>query len=217
MSNTKKKAQMGPRAAKQARFAKEKTSARRGASPPLIIGVVVVLAIVAGTAWVLLRTSQDDELRQASVSAAGPAPVSAAAAPQPQAVSVTAATYGHDPYPLAVAEGGVVRLPLATFDDYKAHYYTYMDEGRSIEFFVLKSRDGVVRAAFNACDVCFGAKRGYSQDGDVMVCNNCGSRFPADQINVLRGGCNPAPLDRAVDGDSLVIQAEDIVTGLGYF
>jgi uncharacterized membrane protein len=50
-----------------------------------------------------------------------------------------------------------------------------------------------------------------------MVCNNCGRRFPADQINVVHGGCNPSPLERAVEGDSLVIQVDDIVAGLGYF
>ena len=110
-----------------------------------------------------------------------------------------------------------MRLPLATFDDYKAHHYTYMHEGRPIEFFVLKSKDGVVRAAFNACDVCFLSKKGYTQDGDEMVCNNCGRRFPADQINDVHGGCNPSPLSRIVEGDTLVIQVEDIVDGLGYF
>jgi len=75
----------------------------------------------------------------------------------------------------------------------------------------------VVRAAFNACDVCFAAGMGYTQDGDVMVCNNCGRRFPADQINVLQGGCNPSPLQRSVQGNDLIIQAADIANGLGYF
>ncbi len=84
-----------------------------------------------------------------------------------------------------------MRFPLSTFDDYKAHHYTYMHEGHPIEFFVLKSKDGVVRAAFNACDVCFAAKKGYTQDGDEMICNNCGRRFPADQINVRPGRLQP--------------------------
>ena len=50
-----------------------------------------------------------------------------------------------------------------------------------------------------------------------MVCNNCGRRFPADQINVVQGGCNPSPLTRIVEGDSLVIQVEDIIEGQDYF
>jgi uncharacterized membrane protein len=50
-----------------------------------------------------------------------------------------------------------------------------------------------------------------------MVCNNCGRRFPADQINDVHGGCNPSPLTRTVEGDTLVIQVEHILSGLGYF
>jgi len=84
-----------------------------------------------------------------------------------------------------VAEDRVIRLPVSTFADGKARHYTYMAGDRPVEFFVLRSADGTVRAAFNACDVCFQARRGYVQDGDTMVCVNCGRRFPADQINVV--------------------------------
>ena len=106
---------------------------------------------------------------------------------------------------------------METFDDYEAHYYTYVHSGQSIEFFVLKSEDGVVRAAFNACDVCYGALQGYSQDGQTMICNNCGRRFPADQINIVQGGCNPSPLNRTVEGSYLVLNVGDILSGAGYF
>jgi uncharacterized membrane protein len=112
---------------------------------------------------------------------------------------------------------GAVRLPLATFDDGQAHTYTYDADGVEIEFFVLKSSDGVIRAAFNACDVCFLAKQGYRQEGDEMVCNNCGQRFPSGRINEVRGGCNPSPLERTIEGDELVIRVDDILAGSGYF
>ena len=186
------------RASKRDRFTAKPKKASGGASPVVLIGgIVVAVAIIAVAVFVLTR----------------PTPNTAAAPSQP----LSAATSGHEPYPPTTAENGTVRLPAATFDDYKARYYTYMQGDRPIEFFVLKSSDGVVRAAFNACDVCFQSQRGYSQDEDEVVCNNCGSRFPADQINVARGGCNPSPLDRTLDGNTLVIQVEDIVSGLGYF
>jgi uncharacterized membrane protein len=50
-----------------------------------------------------------------------------------------------------------------------------------------------------------------------MVCNNCGQRFPSTKINVLKGGCNPAPLDRRVEGGYLVLRSQDIETGAFYF
>ena len=133
------------------------------------------------------------------------------------AESVPATTPDSVPSPEVMAAVDTERFLLSTFDDYKAHYYTYMHEGQAIKFFILKSADGVVRAAFDACDVCYGAKKGYSQDGDEMVCMNCGLRFPTNKINVVRGGCNPAPLHRTVKDDTLVIQANDIVAGLSYF
>jgi len=130
---------------------------------------------------------------------------------------VPATTPDSVPSPKVMATVDTERFLLSTFDDYKAHYYTYMHEGQAIKFFILKSADGVVRAAFDACDVCYGAKKGYRQYGDEMVCVNCGLRFPTNKINVVRGGCNPAPLHRTVNGDTLVIQADDIVAGLRYF
>jgi hypothetical protein len=212
MSPKKSTQQTTSRAAKRARFAgQEKKSG--GASPMVLIaGLAVVLALIAGAVFAFTRPAANAE-----------APASASLQPLDsypsgsQGLQVSAATLGHDPYPLVVAEDGIVRLPLSTFDDYKAHFYTYMHEGRPIEFFVLKSKDGVVRAAFNACDVCFQSRQGYRQEGDEMVCNNCGNRFPSNKINEVRGGCNPSPLDRSVEGDTLIILVEDIIGGQGYF
>ena len=112
---------------------------------------------------------------------------------------------------------GAVRLPVSTFDDGQAHWYTYHADSADIQFFVLKSSDGVIRAAFNACDVCFLEKKGYRQKGDEMICNNCGQRFPSALINEVRGGCNPSPLTRTIQGNEVIILIDDILTGVGYF
>jgi uncharacterized membrane protein len=112
---------------------------------------------------------------------------------------------------------GRIEIPLKKVDDGEAHYFQYEANNTSVRFFVVKSKDGVIRAAFDACDVCFPAKKGYSQDGDFMICNNCGRRFHSSRINVVEGGCNPAPLRRQVVDDKLVIQASDIMPGSRYF
>jgi hypothetical protein len=213
MSTSKSNKTTASRSAKRARFAEQEAKSG-GASPMVLIaGLAIVLAIIGGIAFVLTGLSPTVANTQADSPATSLTPNRTGS----QGLLVSAATHGHDPYPLVAAENGQVRLPLSTFDDYKAHHYTYMHEGSSIEFFVLKSKDGTVRAAFNACDVCYAAKKGYTQDGDYMICNNCGRRFPADQINVLQGGCNPSPLDRTVEGDTLIIEEKDIKAGMGYF
>src|SRR4030042_165622 len=87
----------------------------------------------------------------------------------------------------------------------------------AILFLARGSSGGVYRAAYDACDVCFRANRGYRQEGDLMVCNKCGQAFPSVKVNEVKGGCNPAPLTRTVDGDSLVIRKIDLAAGKGYF
>ncbi|XPV76237.1 MAG: Fe-S-containing protein [Desulfovibrio sp.] len=115
------------------------------------------------------------------------------------------------------AKDGVVSIAVDEINDGKAHYFSLEDQGTAIQFFVLKSSDGVIRAAFDACDVCYREKKGYSQEGEFMNCNNCGMKFHSSRINEVSGGCNPAPLDRATDGKTLVIKESDILAGSGYF
>jgi uncharacterized membrane protein len=50
-----------------------------------------------------------------------------------------------------------------------------------------------------------------------MICRNCGRRFASVRINEVQGGCNPAPLARAIRGDSVVLQVKDILEGGKYF
>ena len=105
------------------------------------------------------------------------------------------------------------------FADGKAKYYSYKTpQGLDIRYFLLKSSDGVIRAAFDSCDTCWSAGKGYRQEGDFMVCNNCGLRFASVKINEIKGGCNPAPLTRATRGDKIVVKVKDIIEqGSFYF
>ena len=118
----------------------------------------------------------------------------------------------------AVVAGAVVRLDAAQFDDGQARFFTYTTAAKqTLKFFVLKSADGVIRAAFDTCDVCYRARKGYRQVGDTMVCNNCGQVFRSVDINVLHGGCNPVPLDRTVQGGQVVLTAAALQAGAFYF
>ena len=108
-------------------------------------------------------------------------------------------------------EDGVLKIPVADISDGMAHYFKVAaDDGIMVHFFVLKSSDGVIRAAIDACDVCFRSGKGYFQEGDVMVCTNCGRRFASNRINEVKGGCNPAPLNRKIVGQNLIVSMADI-------
>jgi uncharacterized membrane protein len=99
----------------------------------------------------------------------------------------------------------------AKFFDYK------LSDDKPIRFFVIKSSDGVYRAALDACDTCYHAKKGYHQEGDDMVCNNCGLHFHSSQINEVHGGCNPVGLPRTIEGNQLVIKASELESRGEYF
>ena len=117
----------------------------------------------------------------------------------------------------AAAPGGDVTMPVSQVNDGKAHFYTYDAGGTTVKYFVLADKTGKVRAALDACQVCFAQKKGYHQQGDAMQCNNCGKIFPSDKINVITGGCNPIPLDRSISGGKLTITTDSLTQGAQYF
>ena len=110
-----------------------------------------------------------------------------------------------------------VTYPVSLFEDGRARHFEYTSGDITIKYFILKSSDGVIRAAFDACDVCWPSGRGYYQEGDSMVCRNCGRRFASVLVNEVKGGCNPAPLNRQIEGENLVFDIDDILEGRQYF
>ncbi len=117
----------------------------------------------------------------------------------------------------AAAPSGDVTIPVAQVDDGQAHFYSYDAGGTTVRYFVLADKNGKVRAALDACEVCYAQKKGYHQQGDAMQCNNCGRTFPSDQINVITGGCNPIPLDKTISGGKMTISTDSITQGARYF
>jgi len=112
---------------------------------------------------------------------------------------------------------GDIRIPLSDLTA-KAKFFDYtLSDNRQVRFFALKSSDGVYRAALDACDTCYHAKKGYHQEGDDMVCNNCGLHFHSAQVNEVHGGCNPVGLPRSIDGEYLVIKTSDLEGRKQYF
>jgi len=164
---------------------------KKGGLMPVVTAVVLVAVMAAGYT---LYTRQSTSAPVASTTAV----------PAVSAGSVVDAS-------------GTVAYPVTLFEDGQAKHFEFKDGNRTIRYFVIKSADGVIRAAFDACDVCWPAGKGYYQDGDDMVCRNCGRRFASNLVNEVQGGCNPAPLKRSVDNGMLVIHPDDIRSGAGFF
>lgn len=94
----------------------------------------------------------------------------------------------------------------------KANYYPVEIAGTKLEVIAVKAPDGTIRTAFNTCQVCYDSGRGYYvQQGNVLVCQNCGNRFGMSDVEVTRGGCNPVPIsseDKTVNDTSITISKE---------
>lgn len=118
---------------------------------------------------------------------------------------------------VSAGQDGKIRFSSVDFNDGKARFYRFNGQSGPVDFFIVRSHDGVIRSAFDTCDVCYKALKGYRQEGDDMVCNNCDQRFKTDMINVVKGGCNPAPLQRQQVGETVVIATNDIEKGAWYF
>jgi uncharacterized membrane protein len=94
----------------------------------------------------------------------------------------------------AVVKDADLVIPVSEISE-TARFYPVEANGTMLEVVAVKASDGTIRTAFNTCQVCYDSGKGYyEQDGDVLVCQNCGNRFRSDQVEVLSGGCNPIPI-----------------------
>lgn len=110
---------------------------------------------------------------------------------------------------------GEVRIPLFEITR-EAKWMDYNANGIIIKYFVVKADDESIKTAFDACDVCYKAKKGYRQEGSYMKCNNCGKTFLINNLgteNKNPGGCWPGYLPSSVEGDELVIKKVDLEKG----
>ena len=99
---------------------------------------------------------------------------------------------------------------LATFVNYEV-------DGVTIQLIVLRATDNTIRVALNTCASCSPSPNAYFlQDGDYLVCQNCGNRFHIDEIGYKKGivkeGCQPIPLKiQSEEDNKITISIDDIV------
>ncbi|MCL5991503.1 MAG: DUF2318 domain-containing protein [Bacteroidetes bacterium] len=114
------------------------------------------------------------------------------------------------------------RHPVSEISTTAKYYsYTYIINAttkKEIEYFIVQDGSGNIKTAFNACEVCYKADKGYSQKGDVMHCNNCGNEYPIEDLGSQgQGGCWPGYLPHTINGDEIVIQISGIEKGAYLF
>jgi uncharacterized membrane protein len=111
-----------------------------------------------------------------------------------------------------------IKISLTELDSGKAQFLSHqLASNAQVRFFAVKSADGKYRAAMDACDTCFHAKKGYRQEGNAMICNNCGMSFQSNLINEVKGGCNPVGVPCTVEDNQLIIKTSELESRVNYF
>lgn len=112
-----------------------------------------------------------------------------------------------------IAEGESLIIPISELSA-TAQFYPVSVNGTEMEVLAILDSTGGIRTAFNTCQICYSSGRGYYvQDGSDLVCQNCGNRFTADQVETESGGCNPWPIfseSKTVSDDSISISYEEL-------
>lgn len=120
----------------------------------------------------------------------------------------------------AAQKGGDIKITASQITS-TATFIPYQSGNTKMEVVAVKAPDGTIRTAFNTCQVCYDSGRGYYvQQGDVLVCQNCGNRFNISQIEKEKNGCNPIPIsedNKSVSGDTITIPASFLAQNTQYF
>ena len=108
-----------------------------------------------------------------------------------------------------ISKGEYLTIHVSQTNETATFYPITVDE-IPMEIFAIRASDGTVRTAFNTCQMCYTSGKGYYvQSGKYLICQNCGSSFTADEVEVITGGCNPWPIleeNKTVTDDYIRIQ-----------
>ncbi len=135
---------------------------------------------------------------------------------------ISALPAGMDPVPTKVGSAnGEIRIPVSSASDGNLHKFVcnmqhppgetcpmHTSDGKTdVRILAIQQSDGNVAIAYDACKLC--GATGYVQEGDDLICKQCGAPINRDSVG-MDGGCNPVALPYEIDGDEIVIKTSDI-------
>jgi high-affinity iron transporter len=101
-----------------------------------------------------------------------------------------------------VAQDNEVRIPLSELTDSSLHFYKADVNNTVIRFLVIHKQNGDYAVALDACQICGTA--GYRQEGQTVICRNCGAAIYIPSIG-QSGGCNPISVKSRVAGGEVIV------------
>jgi len=106
------------------------------------------------------------------------------------------------PARVLTAQNNQVRIPLSELTDASLHFYAVDIGGTSMRFVVVHQTNGNYAVALDACQIC--GWSGYRQQGQNVICRNCGATIYIPSIGE-HGGCNPVPVPSTVEQAEVIV------------
>jgi len=106
------------------------------------------------------------------------------------------------PGKMLAVENNRVHIPLSELTDSSLHFYTADVNGTVIRFLVIHQTNGDYATALDACQIC--GRAGYRQEGQNIMCRNCGASIYVPSIGD-HGGCNPIPVKSSVARGEVIV------------
>ena len=175
----------------------------------------VLISMLTGAMAILISGCSNNSTSQSTKTTSTSADTQAASSENTTAKDITTTVDGSAENVTSIKKNGYLAIPIADLSQTASFYKADID-GTEIELVALKDSKGNLRTAFNACQVCYSSGKGYYvQDGNYLVCQNCGNSFTIDQVGIASGGCNPWPIldsDRTVTYDEIQISYDVLKT-----
>ncbi len=100
------------------------------------------------------------------------------------------------------AVDGRVEIAVSELADSNLHFFTADSKGTLLRFLVIRKGNGDFAVALDACEIC--GWSGYRQEGQNVICRNCGAAIYVPSIG-QSGGCNPVGVKARVDAGKISI------------
>lgn len=123
---------------------------------------------------------------------------------------------GKPVYPEAASGGDYVKIELRNIEGVKPVFYTFYNNRKGINFFVVKV-NGIVQSYFDACAKCYPKKAGYRIDSDRVGCRACDIRYSIYDLKDGIGSCYPIKLAGRMEGETYLIAKKELLKGDKYF
>lgn len=88
----------------------------------------------------------------------------------------------------------------------QASFIDYDADGVTVQLLAIADADGNVHVAYNTCQSCSPSPMAYFvQQGDALICQNCGNSFTAEDVGTSAAGCNPMMIENLTETDTELI------------